>query len=54
MLWEHWITRFTWGVIAKHSFNPTAFYFDRTLTAAQITDLPEDVNGKNRLEAEQT
>ena len=54
MLWEHWITRFTWGVIAKHSFNPTAFYFDRTLTAAQITDLPEEVNGKNRLEAEQT
>ena len=54
MLWEHWITRFTWGVIAKHSFNPTAFYFDRTLTAAQITDLSEEVNGKNRLEAEQT
>ena len=54
MLWEHWITRFTWGVIAKYSFNPTAFYFDRTLTAAQITDLPEEVNGKNRLEAEQT
>ena len=54
MLWEHWITRFTWGVIAKHSFNPTAFYFDRTLTSAQITDLPQEVNGKNRLEAEQT
>ena len=54
MLWEHWITRFTWGVIAKHSFNPTAFYFDRTLTAEQITDLSEEVNGKNRLEAEQT
>ena len=54
MLWEHWITRFTWGVIAKHSFNPTAFYFDRTLTAAQITDLPEELRGKNRLEAEQT
>ena len=30
MLWEHWITRFTWGVIAKHSFNPTSFYFART------------------------
>ena len=26
MLWEHWITRFTWGVIAKHLFNPTAFF----------------------------
>ena len=54
MLWEHWITRFTWGVIAKHSFNPTAFYFNRTLNATQIADLPEEVNGKNRLEAEQT
>ena len=54
MLWEHWITRFIWGVIAKHSFNPKTFYFDRTLTATQITDLPEEVNGKNRLEAEQT
>ena len=54
MLWEHWITRFTWGVIAKHSFNPTTFYFDWTLTAAQITALSEEVSGKNRLEAEQT
>ena len=54
MLWEHWITRFTWGVIAKHSFNPTAFYFANTLTEAQITGLPEEVNGKNRVEAEQT
>ena len=54
MLWEHWITRFTWGVIAKHSFNPTAFYFNRTLNATQIADLPEDDIGKNRLEAEQT
>ena len=54
MLWEHWITRFTWGVIAKHSFNPTAFYFDRTLSATQISDPPEEVNGKNRMEAEQT
>ena len=54
MLWEHWITRFTWGVIAKHSFNPTAFYFAQTLTAGQITALSEKVNGKNRLEAEQT
>ena len=54
MLWEHWITCFTWGVIANHSFKLKAFYFNRTLTAAQIADLPEDVNGKNRLEAEQT
>ena len=54
MLWEHWITRFTCGVIAKHSFNPTAFYFARTLTEAQIADLPAEVKGKNCLEAEHT
>ena len=53
MLCEHWINCYTLGVIAKHSFNPTAFYFNRTLTAAQIEDLPEEVNRKNRLESEQ-
>ena len=26
MIREHWITRFNWGAIAKHSFNPTAFF----------------------------
>ena len=36
------------------TLNPTAFYFNRALTAAQIADLPEEVNGKNRLEAEHT
>ena len=41
------------GVIAKHAFNPTAFYFDRTLTATQIAALPAAVEGKNRVEAEQ-
>ena len=54
MLWEHWITRFIWGVKAKHSLNPTAFYFNRTLNATQIADQPEEVNGKNRLDAKQT
>ena len=54
MLWEHWTTRFTWGLIAKHSFNPTAFYFNWTLNATQIADLSEEINGKNILEAEQT
>ena len=41
-------------VIVKHSFNPAAFYFARTLTDAQIADLPAEVSGKNRPEAEQT
>ena len=36
MLWEHSITRFTWGVIAKNSFNTTAFYFNLTWNATQI------------------
>ena len=45
---------FYMGVIAKHSFNPTAFYFNRTLNATQTADLPAEVNGINRLEAEQT
>ena len=54
MRWEHWITRFTWGLIAKHSFNPTSLYFARTLTDEQVADLPAEVSGKKCLEAEQT
>ena len=54
MLWEHWINRFTWGVIDKHAFNPTSFYFAKTLRTAQITGLPSEVLKKNRVEAEQT
>ena len=38
----------------KHAFNPTPFYFARKLTATQIAALPEEVQGKNRVEAEQT
>ena len=44
----------TWGVIAKYSFNSTSYYFAWTLTETQIADLPAEVSGKNRLEAEQT
>ena len=54
ILWEHRITRFIWGVMAKHGFNPTAFYFDRTLTTIQTAVLPADVQCKSRVEAEQT
>ena len=53
MLWEFWFNRFQWGMVAKHSLNPKNFYYASTLTAAQITDLPEEVDGKNRLASEQ-
>ena len=54
MLWEFWFNRFIWGMVAKHSINPRNFYYASTLTAAQIVDLPEEVDGKNRLASEQT
>ena len=50
MLWEFWLNRFQWGMVAKHSINPKNFYFAST----QIAALPENVDGKNWLEAEQT
>ena len=50
--WEEWIIKFRWGMIAKYDFDPDDFYFVRTLNAAAIAALPEDVNGKNRIEAE--
>ena len=53
MMWEFWINRFQWGMVAKHSINPKIFYYTATLTAAQVTALPEEVDGKNRLESEQ-
>ena len=53
MLWEFWINRFQWGMVAKHSLNPMNFYFAATLTEAQITDLPEEVDGNNRRVSEQ-
>ena len=54
MLWEFWFNRFQWGMVAKYSINPRNFYYASTLTAAQITDLPEEVDGKTRLASEQT
>ena len=46
MLWEFWFNRFQWGMVAKHSINPRKFY---NFTAAQVTALPEEVDGKDRL-----
>ena len=54
MLWEFWFNRFQWGMVAKYSINPKNFYYASTLTAAQVTDLPVEVDGKDRLASEQT
>ena len=54
MLWEFWFNRFQWGMVAKHSLNPKNFYYASTLTAGQVTALPEEVDGKDRLASEQT
>ena len=53
MMWEFWINRFRWGIVAKHSKNPKNYYYAATLTAAQVTTLPEEFDEKNRLESEQ-
>ena len=53
MMWEFWINRFQWGMVAKHSINPKNYYYAATLTAAQVIALPEELDGKNRLESEQ-
>ena len=37
---------------AKYDIDPDDFYFASTLNAAAITALPEEVNGKNRLDSE--
>ena len=39
-------------MIAKYDIDPDDFYFANTLNAAAITALPEEVNGKNRLDSE--
>ena len=39
-------------MIAKYDIDPDDFYFARTLNAAAIAALPEDVNGKKRIESE--
>ena len=41
-------------MMAKHSLNLKNFYYASTLTAAQVTALTEEVDGKNRLASEQT
>ena len=51
--WEQWIVKIHWGMIAKYDIDPDDFYFARTLNAAAITALPEEVNGKNRIDAEE-
>ena len=38
-------------MIAKYDIDPDVFYFDATLTTAQISALPTDVNRKNRTES---
>ena len=53
MMWEFWINRFQWGMMAKHTINPKNYYYAATLTAAQVSALTEEVDGKNRLESEQ-
>ena len=50
--WEEWIIKFHWGMIAKYDIDPDDFYFASTLNTAAITALPEEVNGKNRLDSE--
>ena len=39
-------------MIAKYDIDPDDFYFANTLNAAAVTALPEEVNGKNRLDSE--
>ena len=39
-------------MIAKYNIDPDDFYFASTLNAAATTALPEEVNGKNRLDSE--
>ena len=43
---------FHWGMIAKYDIDLDDFHFARTLNAAAIAALPEEVNGKNRTEVE--
>ena len=41
-------------MVAKHSLRPKKIYFAATLTDSQIRALPEELDGKNRSESEQT
>ena len=53
MMWEFWVNRFQWGMVAKHSINSKNYYYAATLTAAQVTALLKEVDGKNCFELEQ-
>ena len=53
MMWEFWYTCFQLGMVAKHGVNHKTFHSGGSLTTAQITALPEEVDGKNRLKCEQ-
>ena len=48
------IVKFHWGIIAKYDNNPDDFYFDTTLTAAQVAAFPPEVNRKKRTESVKT
>ena len=50
--WEEWIIKFHWGMIAKYDIDRDDFCFADTLNAKAIAALPEEVNAKNRIEAE--
>ena len=39
-------------MVAKHSLNPKNFFYTSTLTAAQVTALPEEVDTEDRLASE--
>ena len=43
MMWENCVSQLIWGVIAKNGCNPTSFFIDKQLTAAQVTSLPAQV-----------
>ena len=48
MLWEFWLNRFQWGMVAKHSINPKNYYFADTLTEAQITTFLTGKSGREK------
>ena len=54
MLWEFWFNRFQSRMVTKDSINPKNSYYASTLTTAQNKALPEEVDRKNHLVAEQT
>ena len=43
-----YLNRFQWGMVFKHCNYPEIFYYDNTLTTAQVIARQVDVDGKNR------